>query len=390
MSSKLPPYFSPLRYVAHKIQKSYDTILSSKSQDRELESTKQILGSQTRKLLITSFLIALAGVTLSMWGASWDITSHLLRTPETFFTPSHGILYLGVGISLVSAILCLAIIGRKKESRARSFGLGIKLIVGGSIMQIIAGPGDFYWHELFGIDGLMSPTHITLAIGIMIVLLGSIVGLARIRNFSDNNRFVNFVLPVSFGIFWFSVMWLIFFFVLPISEGDTHNFNPDQYFAIVLSFVALPFAFSVVFWSAHKTVNVFGTATAAATSFVVMNITSNIFTSVQLLSYMPWFGAPVIGAVISDYILLRSSIKHKEKIAGAILGSMFFVFCFPMLSMTFLEMYVYNDVFAYDVLPTSSDLVFEIWTMTIIPGAVGGLLGMAFASKKLDALSSVL
>ena len=36
-------------------------------------------------------------------------------------------------------------------------------------MQIIAGPGDFYWHEMFGIDGLMSPTHITLALGIMVV-----------------------------------------------------------------------------------------------------------------------------------------------------------------------------------------------------------------------------
>ena len=61
------------------------------------------------------FLVALSGTTLAMWGASWDITSHLLRTPETFFTPSHGILYLGVGISVISAIMSSAMYFRRKE-----------------------------------------------------------------------------------------------------------------------------------------------------------------------------------------------------------------------------------------------------------------------------------
>ena len=105
------------------------------------------------------------------------------------------------------------------------------------------------------------------------------------------------------GVFWFSVMWLIFFFVLPISEGDTHNFNPDQYFAVVLSFVAIPFAFSIVFWSASKSFNYFGPASAAALVFIMMNITSNIFTSEKLLIYLPWFAAPMISAIATDYII---------------------------------------------------------------------------------------
>ena len=78
-----------------------------------------------------------------MWGASWDITSHLLRTPETFFTPSHGVLYAGVGISLISGILSLILLGTKKEYRSRSFAFGSKIIIVGAIVQIIAGPGDF-------------------------------------------------------------------------------------------------------------------------------------------------------------------------------------------------------------------------------------------------------
>ncbi|MCA9820562.1 MAG: hypothetical protein KC440_07470, partial [Nitrosarchaeum sp.] len=75
--------------------------------------------------------------------------------------------------------------------------------------------------------------------------------------------------------------------------------------------------------------------------------------------------------------------KHYAKLSGIMLGSMFFLFCFPMLSMSFLEFYVYNDVFPYDVLPSSPDTVFRIWLMTIVPGAISGMFGMMFASKKI-------
>ncbi len=346
------------------------------------------------KIPLVSFFIALVGVTLSMWGASWDITSHLLRIPETFFTPSHGILYLGVGISLVSAMVSLVMLRIKKQKR-ESFAFGSKLVIAGSLLQIIAGPGDFYWHELFGIDGLLSPTHLILALGIMIVSIGAVIGFARIHShIVEKNSFVKFILPVAFGVFWFSVMWIIFLFVLPISEGDTHNFNPDPYVAIVLSFVALPFTFSLVFWSISKIFNRFGVASVSALVFIIMNVTSNIITSENLLIYLPWFAAPMISAVLADYVLSKNAKskiiqRHGEKISGAILGSMFFVFCFPMLSMTFLDIYLFNDVFPYDVLPTSSDTVFQSWMMTVIPGAIAGMLGMMFASKKLTRISNI-
>jgi len=373
--------------------RNYDTILSSKCTTKELKTSKRTEIS-TIKLPLLSFSIALIGVSLSMWGASWDITSHLLRTPETFFTPSHGVLYLGVGISLVSAILSLITLLTKRQMREKPFVFGLKLIIAGTILQVIAGPGDFYWHELFGIDGLLSPTHLTLALGIMIVSIGTVIGFGRIHsNLVEKNGFVKSVIPVSFGIFWFSVMWLIFFFVLPISEGDTHNFNPDPYVAIALGFVALPFAFSMVFWSASKSLNIFGAASASTLTFLVMNITSNIITSENLLIYLPWFAAPMISSIIADYILskkVKSKLiqRHSEKISGIILGSMFFMFCFPMLSMTFLEFYLFNDVFPYDVLPTASSTVAEIWMMTAIPGAVSGMLGMMFASRKLCGISN--
>ena len=344
----------------------------------------------TKNLFLISFFIALIGVSLSMWGASWDITSHLLRTPETFFTPSHMVLYTGVGISLIGGILGLILIFTKKETKGRPFVFGAKIIVVGALVQIIAGPGDFYWHELFGIDGLLSPTHLALAVGIMMVSAGSTIGFARIRSeMSQKNKVLNFILPVSFGIFWFSVMWLIFFFVLPISEGETHNFNPNPYVAIVLGAVLLPFSFSLVFWFTSRTINSFGAASVASLVFLLMNITSNIFTSENLLFYLPWFVAPMISAILADYILNKKTKSkfiqtHSVKISGAILGSMFFIMCFPMLAMTFLEFYVFNDVFSYDVIHSSSNTIVNIWLMTIIPGAIFGMAGTIYAEKKLS------
>lgn len=348
------------------------------------------LKNNTSRLFLASFFIALVGVSLSMWGASWDITSHLLRTPETFFTPSHMVLYSGVGISLVSGIMGLILIFTNKEIRLRPFVFGSKIIIIGAIVQIIAGPGDFYWHELFGIDGLLSPTHLALALGIMMVSVGSTIGFARI--YSENGQKSNLLkitLPISFGIFWFSVMWLIFFFVLPISEGDTHNFNPNPYVALVIGVALLPFSFSLVFWSVSKTINKFGAASAAALVFLTMNITSNIITSENLLFYLPWFIAPMVGAILADYILTKKTKSeilqnHSTKISGAILGSMFFMFSFPMLAMTFLEFYVFNDVFSYDVIHSSAETLSNIFFMTIIPGAISGMIGAIFAQKKLS------
>ena len=360
----------------------------------ELEKSKEQSKTRVKKLPLTVFLIALIGVTLSMWGASWDITSHLLRTPETFFTPSHTVLYLGVGISLISAILSLAIFATKRQVRKESYAFGMKIIIVGAILQIIAGPGDFYWHELFGIDGLLSPTHITLALGILIVSVGTIIGFARINSHLDEqNIFLKIILPVAFGVFWFSVMWMVFFFVLPISEGDTHDFNPNPYVAIGLSFVALPLVFSIIFWASFKTLNIFGTASASALVFIMMNVTSNIFTSENLLFYLSWFVAPMASAIAAEYILykkikFRLIQNHSEKFAGAIIGSMFFMFCFPMLAMTFFEPYLFNDVFSYDILHTSSNNVLEFWSVSIIPGAIIGMLGMIIASRKLNHISN--
>jgi len=59
---------------------------------------------------------------------------------------------------------------------------------------------------------------------------------------------------------------------------------------------------------------------------------------------------------------------------------------FPMLAMTFLEFYVSSNVFSYDVIHSSSELIANFWLMTIIPGAISGMIGMMYIQKKLPHL----
>lgn len=291
-------------------------VLSNQNEIKLLKIEKEPVGKYS-KISLASYFVAFL-VVLSVWGASWDITAHLLRTPETFFTPSHRVLYTGVEISLISALINVGVLARKKELRKQGYAFGSKLIIIGAIFQITAGPGNFYWHEMFGLDGLLSPTHLVLALGILMTSIGVLVGMGRIRSELvkiTNSSKLYFQFHLEF--FWFNVMWLIFFFVLPISEGETHNFNPDLHVAIVLTFLALPFAYSLVFWSASKSINRFGAATAAASAFVAMNITSNILTSENLFMFLPMYIVPLVATLGADYILYKNNNnfiqKHRNK-----------------------------------------------------------------------------
>src|ERR671933_1548987 len=110
--------------------------------------------------LLIALLIATTGGILQIGGASWDITSHILRRPETFFTPSHTLLYTGAGLTTIAATIGLFVfLKNSEEIRSRPFYTAFKLLIIGAIIQLISGPSDFMWHSAFDVDGLMSPPH---------------------------------------------------------------------------------------------------------------------------------------------------------------------------------------------------------------------------------------
>jgi len=334
------------------------------------------------KIIIVILITALFGTILQTWGGSWDITNHQLGEPEIFFTPSHGILYAGVGIGLITAIMSVIALLKNKEILKKSFSLGLKLIIIGSLFQIIAGPGDYYWHEIFGTDGLLSPTHLTLITGILIQSIGIVIGLTRLIPY--NFKVVKPTLIFAFGVLWFITIGFIFQFTLPISTGDTIDLDPDPYVATIIAASTLPFFSTLIFWSSAKAIGKFGGASLVTLVFIVLNVTSNIIPAEFLWGFLPWFALPMIMAILSD-ILISSKIKNfGENLAGAMIGSVFLVFSMPLIGMTFIQLYVFSGVSGYELLPEFSDTLMMILGVMSIPGAIMGWIAVKLAKKKIS------
>lgn len=336
------------------------------------------------KFIIIIFIVALFGSILQTWGGSWDITSHQLGDPESFFTPPHGVLYSGVGIGLIAAIMSLVILLKNKEIRSQSFALGLKLIVIGALFQITAGPGDYYWHEIFGTDGLLSPTHLTLITGILIQATGIVIGLARLVPF--NFKAVKPALILAFGVLWFITIGFIFQFTLPISSGETLDLDPDPYVAAIIAASAMPFFSTLIFWSSAKSLKKFGGASLSLAVFIVLNVTSNIIPAEFLWNFMPWFALPMILGIIADGLLTGkiNAGKFGEIISGGLIGSMFLVYSMPLIGMSYIQFYVFSGVSGYELLPEFSETLGMILGIMCIPGAIIGIVAVKIAKKRIS------
>jgi len=338
----------------------------------------------TPKIVLIVLIVSLFGSVLEIWGGSWDITSHAIGAPESFFTPPHGVLYSGVGISLIAAIISLGIIGKDKEIRQESFSLGLKLIVIGSMIQIVAGPSDYLWHELFGTDGLLSPTHLTLITGILIQSVGIIVGLTRLIPY--NFKAVKPALTVGFSALWFIVIAFAFQFGLPISNGETINLNPDPYVGAIILGITIPFFCTLIFWGAVKSMKGFGWASTAVAGLIIMNITANVIPNEDLWGFLSWFAVPMIAAIIGDAIM-NNKIKinrFKEEIAGGLVGAVFIVNSMPLVGMSFIQFYVFNEVSGYSLLTEFSETLAIWFGLMSIPSAITGIIAVKIAKKKIS------
>jgi hypothetical protein len=346
------------------------------------------LSSLNISVLLAALLIATAGGILQIGGASWDITSHILRQPETFFTPSHSVLYTGVGLTTIAAAIGLFIYLRnRKEVRSRSFYTAFKLLIIGAAIQLVSGPGDFMWHSVFGVDGLMSPPHLALATGILINTIAAVVGLARILPLIQSKRnqaLARAALVPAFAALWFSSIWYIFMFVLPLSNGEHFRFNPDPAAAIVIATIALPFVSAMIFLLSARTIGKLGAASAVAGVVITMNVLANIAPAYQSLgAFLPWQLLAIIPATIgADIAIQRAGQRRGMIIAGVLIGVTFYVFNYPMLPMAFAELLNQPNAFMSDILPSMYATLPQVIVMTAVPSAIAGVFGAIIGSKK--------
>lgn len=350
--------------------------------------------------IITMLIIATCGSFLQIAGTSWDVTSHIMQEPETFFTPSHTVLYAGVGLLTIAAGTSGFLLIRNNELRGRSFATPMKLLIIGSTISLVAGPSDFLWHETFGVDGLLSPPHLALITGMLINAVATVVGLARIGvhvTSSSRQRLIKAAMIPAFAALWFTTIWYVYMFSLPFSDGENFQFNLNPNIASLIAIVTLPLLSSIIFLTASKSIGKFGAGTIVSALVVGTNIFANIVPSQgMMISILPWyFIIAILPALIADIILNNSTIKSKlglrasELIAGILVSSVFYIFNYPMLTWAFaipLDMPIANLQGMQAVASLTSNFLSTLPAMlsiTLVPAALMGLLGALFVSKKI-------
>jgi hypothetical protein len=344
-------------------------------------------------------IVSAIGSFIQVAGASWDITSHLLNQPELFFTPSHTLLYSGIGLIVISAGISLFLWRKKEIKQYTSISLSFKLLIIGSFLSLIAGPFDYLWHQTFGFDGLLSPTHITLATGMLINSVAVFIGLYGVIHSNNISRWKNlgklFLIPCLSSL-WFMSIWYVLMFVLPFSESEFFNFNLNTYSATLIASIFLPLVNSIMFLCSSKVFNnVFGYAFIIVYLLVLVNTFSTIVPTGNLLSpLIPWYLVTVLGTSLladillnSRFIRINTQFKNNKLIASSIVGAIFYFFNYPMIVWTYGTFLNSNLESLNDVLPTFLNTIVSITFITIPVGAVMGLVGYLIFSKMENSLN---
>ncbi len=124
-------------------------------------------------LYAASCLLFTAGLFLDGWAHN-----HLASSLETFFTPWHAVFYAGYFVTVFSLLGWMVSRRRRFGSFIDAVPPGHGLSLFGAGVFLVSGLGDMVWHLVFGIEAnieaLLSPTHLGLAVGMVLMLSGGL------------------------------------------------------------------------------------------------------------------------------------------------------------------------------------------------------------------------
>jgi hypothetical protein len=127
-----------------------------------------VLGFDRLMALLSAWLVG--GLFLDGWAHTHG------RVDQSFFTPWHAVFYSG--FAAVTLALLATITRRRLAGRAwrAALPLGYGATLAGVAIFAAGGVGDLIWHTLFGIErsieALLSPTHLMLITGIILIASG--------------------------------------------------------------------------------------------------------------------------------------------------------------------------------------------------------------------------
>jgi hypothetical protein len=387
--------------------------------------------------LAIPLIIVSLGILLTASSGSWDITNHLLNRPETFFSPPHAGLYSGVVLILFGSLMTYHYHWRSSKisdnnNIRKHLPTYLRLLLVGIVMLISAGPLDFAWHTAFGLDGLLSPPHAVLTIGMVLCSIGAFLGLTsknnyygtmrtktdvermekedsysttKMRNGRSNDTTIHYkrfslYMIVSITAIWITVSGIIHMVSLPFSDTDFFKFNPNPILAGLIATLCFPFLVSFVLFTSWIITKKFGVLSATGMIFIFINLVTTILPNENLVPTIPFYLINLIPIVVIDALLSLPSLRipsssssssislsqTRKKIvnvlAGTVLGLTFFMLYFPLITHTYNEVSI-NPQSVWPSVTASIyfEMIDEMYPLLVISSMAAGVLGVVISSK---------
>ena len=380
------------------------------------------------------------GILLTASSGSWDITNHLLNRPETFFSPPHAGLYSGVVLVLIGSLMSFRHYRHNSskmsdDNNNRKFlPTYLRLVLIGVVMLILAGPLDFAWHTAFGLDGLLSPPHAVLTIGMILCSIGAFLGLisknncysrmrtetnieitnnedsysiVELKNTSSNDTTIShkrspLYIIISITAIWITVSGIIHMTSLPFSDTDYFKFNPNPILAALIATLCFPFLVSFILFTSWEITKKFGVLSAAGMIFIFINLVTTILPNENLVSTIPFYLLNVIPIIVVDLLLsllnlgLSSSSSSSSSpislsqtrkrimkvLSGVVLGLMFFMLYFPLITHTYNEVSINpQPVWPNVTASIYFEMIDEMYPLLVVSSIATGILGVVVSSK---------
>ena len=326
--------------------------------------------------VLTSF-----GILLVTVGGSWDITNHLLSKPDTFFSPSHALMYLGVTVSLTGTAVSF-LSWRKIQNFKHAYFSALRNSIIGIALLSSAGPFDYIWHSNFGLDGLLSPPHMVLIAGMFFCAIGGMIGISKFLKINKSKNHHRYLLILAVIPVWLSGSGIVSSLSLPFSNTDYFQFNPEPTFAFIAATLGFPMLISISSLLIFRLSNYrFGMISVLGGLFLLIYSSTAIIPNFALIDSITFYSMNLIPFVIADVALFFNAGRKSQMFAGGLLGSTFYMVYYPYVMYTFNEVLLGKIVSPSLIYYVYFEMIDDVLLLTIIPAIIVGMLAVTMSER---------
>ena len=342
---------------------------------------KDSLNSHSEHIFLIGSILTSFGILLVTVGGSWDITNHLLSKPDTFFSPPHAVMYFGVMISLIGTIVSF-LSWRQLQNSKKSYFSSLKNSLIGIGLLSSAGPFDFIWHSNFGLDGLLSPPHLTLIAGMFFCAAGGMIGISKFLKIHQSKNQYKYLLILAVMPVWLSGSGIISSLSLPFSNTDYFQFNPDPTFAFIVAALGFPFLISMSSLLIFRLSDFkFGMITVLGGLFLLIYSSTAIIPNFALIDSIMFYSLNLIPFVIADIVLFFNKSRKALIFVGGLLGSIFYMVYYPYVMYTFNETLLGKLVSPSLIYFVYFEMIGDVLVLTVVPAIIMGMLSVFISER---------